>query len=326
MSRAIDAGSLMGWVAGALLLVLGVVPRVAAAEVVEYIHTDALGSPVAVTNASGVVIERTVYGAYGEVINRPLAGGPGYTGHVEDAETGLNYMQQRYYDPMIGRFLSVDPVTANTGTGANFNRYWYANNNPYRFKDPDGRKCATIDGQNSCTFDEFKDKVGDTITRDQATSWGSKLAKFFGADRGSRIRRAEKAMTAKYSAARNLAASGDQVTIKGDSKLGIPDQNVSGASIVSRMETTRTIANEGGNPMNAESLASTSVFVGTGYAPNTPINFWKDGGSGGAGHTFGHEILHTTYSGVGVPNGGWTNGAYNMQHQEPFNDASDSIK
>jgi uncharacterized protein RhaS with RHS repeats len=48
-------------------------------------------------------------------------------------------MQQRYYDPGIGRFLSVDPVTADGNTGGNFNRYWYANNNPYRFTDPDGR-------------------------------------------------------------------------------------------------------------------------------------------------------------------------------------------
>ncbi len=104
-----------------------------------YIHTDALGSPVAVTDASGVVIERTVYGAYGEVINRPLAGGPGYTGHVEDAETGLNYMQQRYYEPEVGRFLSVDPVTAHSNPVKQFNRYRYADSNPYRFVDPDGR-------------------------------------------------------------------------------------------------------------------------------------------------------------------------------------------
>ena len=46
---------------------------------------------------------------------------------------------QRYYDPVIGRFLSVDPVLADGNTGASFNRYWYANNNPYRFTDPDGR-------------------------------------------------------------------------------------------------------------------------------------------------------------------------------------------
>lgn len=42
------------------------------------------------------------------------------------------------------RFVSVDPVQANQQTGANFNRYYYAANNPYKFVDPDGRdiKCA----------------------------------------------------------------------------------------------------------------------------------------------------------------------------------------
>jgi RHS repeat-associated protein len=39
---------------------------------------------------------------------------------------------QRYYDPMIGRFLSVDPVTTDTVMGANFNRFKYAANNPQK--------------------------------------------------------------------------------------------------------------------------------------------------------------------------------------------------
>ena len=106
---------------------------------VKYQHTDALGSPIAVTNASKTVIQTSEFEPYGKVVNRAEVDGPSYTGHVQDAATGLTYMQQRYYDPMIGRFLSVDPVTTNSGTGANFNRYWYANNNPYKFKDPDGR-------------------------------------------------------------------------------------------------------------------------------------------------------------------------------------------
>lgn len=55
-------------------------------------------------------------------------------------------MQQRYYDPSLGRFLSVDPVTANPNTGTNFNRYWYANNNPYKFTDPDGRRSVVRGG------------------------------------------------------------------------------------------------------------------------------------------------------------------------------------
>lgn len=62
-----------------------------AAEAVEYIHTDGLGSPVATTGASGNVIERTVYEPYGAVLNRPLEDGHGYAGHVVDASTGRLY-------------------------------------------------------------------------------------------------------------------------------------------------------------------------------------------------------------------------------------------
>ncbi|WP_460877891.1 RHS repeat-associated core domain-containing protein, partial [Rhodanobacter koreensis] len=65
--------------------------------------------------------------------------GPGYTGHVNDPDTGLVYMQARYYDPATGRFLSVDPVTPAAGNTFNFSRYTYADNNPVVNIDPDGR-------------------------------------------------------------------------------------------------------------------------------------------------------------------------------------------
>lgn len=107
---------------------------------VTYVHTDALGSPVARTNASRTVLERTRYEPYGSTVagsTNPT--GVGFTGHVNDADTGLVYMQQRYYDPVLGRFLSVDPVVADAQTGALFGRYHYAFNNPFKFRDPDGR-------------------------------------------------------------------------------------------------------------------------------------------------------------------------------------------
>ena len=65
--------------------------------------------------------------------------GIGYAGHVNDISTGLSYQQQRYYDPLLGRFITPDPVVTNLNSGGNFNRYWYANNSPYRYRDPDGR-------------------------------------------------------------------------------------------------------------------------------------------------------------------------------------------
>lgn len=46
--------------------------------------------------------------------------------------------------PAAARFLSVDPVQANPNNGTSFNRYYYANNNPYRFTDPDGRQSKEL--------------------------------------------------------------------------------------------------------------------------------------------------------------------------------------
>lgn len=125
-------------------LLLGLfLARPASADTVVYYHTDALHSVAVVTNASGQVIERTHYAPYGQVLNRALRDGPGYTGHREDAATGLVYMQQRYYDPEAGRFLSADPVQTDD-KGGNFNRYWYANDNPYRYTDPTGMCTGTL--------------------------------------------------------------------------------------------------------------------------------------------------------------------------------------
>lgn len=107
-------------------------------HVVKYQHTDALGSPVAESNQSGVVTNRISYDPYGGLISGTV-GSVGYTGHVMDPGTGLTYMQQRYYDPASGIFLSADPVAADGYSGALFNRFAYANNNPYKYTDPDGR-------------------------------------------------------------------------------------------------------------------------------------------------------------------------------------------
>ena len=67
----------------------------------------------------------------------------GYTGHKHDKSIGLTYMQARYYDPVIGRFYSNDPVGSlghlSQGNIQGFNRYAYANNNPYKYTDPDGK-------------------------------------------------------------------------------------------------------------------------------------------------------------------------------------------
>ena len=110
---------------------------------VRYQHTDALGSPVAETDANRGIVKRNSYTPYGEAFGATSIDGTGYTGHVMDRDTGLTYMQQRYYDSATGRFFSVDPIGTNTLTAWNFSRYNYAANNPYKFTDPDGRSIWT---------------------------------------------------------------------------------------------------------------------------------------------------------------------------------------
>jgi len=107
-------------------------------------HSDHLGSPVAQTyKSNGGVATRTRYTPFGLAMDDPnlLKDQAGFTGHIKDSATGLNYMQARYYDPVIGRFLSVDPVTfLDTGNPGYFNRYSYTMNDPVNMVDPDGEK------------------------------------------------------------------------------------------------------------------------------------------------------------------------------------------
>jgi RHS repeat-associated protein len=107
--------------------------------VAQYAHADALGSPVAKTATSGAVLGRTRYEPYGATAAGANPTGIGFTGHVNDTDTGLVYMQQRYYDPLASHFVSIDPVATNPASGKLFNRYEYAYSNPYAFIDPTGR-------------------------------------------------------------------------------------------------------------------------------------------------------------------------------------------
>ena len=122
------------------LALIALFPLIGYGQTVIYYHTDALGTPIAITDSTGTLVSNHDHEPYGKQLDQALQDGPSFTGHVADSSTGLVYMQQRYYDPGIGRFLSVDPVTAyDSGDWRQFTRYAYAFNNPYRFTDPDGR-------------------------------------------------------------------------------------------------------------------------------------------------------------------------------------------
>ncbi len=111
-----------------------------------YLHTDALGSPVAQTDKDRNVIGTTTYLPYGGLYASTGTGnaaGLGFAGQSVDA-TGLVYLRARYFDPQLRRFISLDPVDVDSSTALNFNRLSYADNNPFAKYDPSGREAGCI--------------------------------------------------------------------------------------------------------------------------------------------------------------------------------------
>lgn len=107
---------------------------------VTYYYTDPQGTALAETDAQGNVTEQYDYSPYGRQVMGNPKPMPGFTGHITDSDTGLVYMKARYYDPDVGRFLSVDVYKASPGDPFSTNLYVYARATPSVLIDPDGRQ------------------------------------------------------------------------------------------------------------------------------------------------------------------------------------------
>lgn len=125
-----------------LALLVAAIPVVSqAAEQMIFYHLDALGSPIAATDEGGNLLWREEYRPYGDKIQKDPAStinSRAFTGHPHDDTTGLTYAGARHYDPVVGRFMAVDPAPFTESNIHSFNRYAYGNNNPYKYIDPDG--------------------------------------------------------------------------------------------------------------------------------------------------------------------------------------------
>jgi RHS repeat-associated protein len=133
-----------------------------------YYHTDHLGSSNIITDTYGSVYQHLEYFPYGETWIED--GGTGqmpyyrFTGKELDPETGLYYYGARYYDPVLSRWISADPIFGkylpNLGktehgdlpafggiyNPINLNMYCYSFNNPLKYKDPDGNFAQIVWG------------------------------------------------------------------------------------------------------------------------------------------------------------------------------------
>ena len=92
---------------------------------------DPWGKPTGIYNASGTPISQT---AANVAAYNPFR----YRGYRYDADTGFYYLQSRYYDPAICRFINADEYSDTDDGLLGFNMFAYCMNNPMNRTDPDG--------------------------------------------------------------------------------------------------------------------------------------------------------------------------------------------
>ena len=110
-----------------------------AASGTRHYHQDVLGSTSLSTDTTGQPEGSYRFGSFGVPETAGSAGLDfGFTGEQYDAETGLQYLRARYYDPATGVFLSQDPLLGELEDPVTRHRYLYAASNPANFTDPTG--------------------------------------------------------------------------------------------------------------------------------------------------------------------------------------------
>jgi RHS repeat-associated protein len=108
---------------------------------------------VGLINSAGTQVVAYTYSTWGEVlsITGTLATTLGaknpyrYRGYRYDSETGLYYLQSRYYNPQWGRFLNADSITSTSINVLGQNMFIYCNNNPVKSIDPSGKFSINLD-------------------------------------------------------------------------------------------------------------------------------------------------------------------------------------
>jgi len=125
---------------------------------ITFYQCDHLGTPQELTDHEGKVAWSAQYKAWGQAkeaiseaafktgVKNPVR----FQGQHLDEETGLHYNRYRYYDPLLGRYLSSDPIMLSGG----INSYQYSPN-PTAFIDPLGLIKYVIIGEGQSSIEEY---------------------------------------------------------------------------------------------------------------------------------------------------------------------------
>ncbi|MCO7227573.1 RHS repeat-associated core domain-containing protein, partial [Pleionea sp. CnH1-48] len=101
-----------------------------------YYHNSHIGTPEILTDSQQFVVWQADYDLWGSatILVGDVENNLRFTGQYFDSETSLHYNWNRYYDPMLGRYITSDPI----GLAGGINTYLYVSNSPFSLVDPNG--------------------------------------------------------------------------------------------------------------------------------------------------------------------------------------------
>ncbi len=159
-----------------------------------YYLRNAQGDIVKLIDASGATVVEYTYDTWGKKVTMTgsLAGTLGllqpfrYRGYVYDWELGFYYLQSRYYDPAVGRFISAD-ILLSTGQGVlGHNCYAYCLDNPVRYKDSQGMEAEEGEQEDEPSV---KALISKNVKRARALKLLSFVARSITGPRGKGLKR-----------------------------------------------------------------------------------------------------------------------------------------
>lgn len=154
-----------------------------------YYLKDHQNSVIALTDTNGQIVEAYSYDAYGRTriyatngteLTRSAVGNRfAWQGREVDWSTGLYYFRARYYDPIMGRWLSVDPI----GISGGLNLYEFCGSDPINMVDPDGENAieaydywsdVAVSGFDQGGFGGYAQAAGASLMQAFIDFWGAR--------------------------------------------------------------------------------------------------------------------------------------------------------
>ena len=142
-----------------------IISRTAGNETAYYMY-NGHGDVTALIGTNGEIAATYYYDAFGNIteqtgeVKNPIK----YAGYQYDEETGVYYLNARYYDPKIARFLTEDTYRGDPSDPLSLNLYTYCANEPIKYTDPTGHLLIVDDGTvyNHHTGNIINTKTGET--------------------------------------------------------------------------------------------------------------------------------------------------------------------